>query len=149
MSVKKTIEMNGYSRPAPAIKCDSRETLDLMRKTATIYTDDKVAESQLLLYSAFGLSIAAMCVVVGIMVTIFCVARKCLHKSCLAVVLPAVCTCISLGFSLGVVSIAGSAKSSFEEDKLLIEDLYGNAECGDPTSSGLGSIMYEQVKDRS
>ncbi len=149
VSVKKTIEMNGYTRAAPAIKCDSRETLNLMRETASIYTDDKVAESQVLLYTAFGISIATIGIVIGGMITIFCAARKCLDRGCFAVMCPAICTIISLGFSLGVVSIAGSAKSSFEEDKLLIEDLYGNAECGDPLSRGIGSIMYEKVKDRS
>ena len=47
VSVKKGIEINGYTRAAPAIKCDSRETLDLMRETASVYTDEKVAESQM------------------------------------------------------------------------------------------------------
>ena len=142
MEVKKRIEMHGYTRAAPAIKCDSKETLELMRETTKIYTDDKVAESQTLLYTAFGMSIVTMFIAIGGMITIFCAARKCHDRGSFAVICPAICTCISLGFSLGVVSIAGAAKSSFEEDKVLIEDLYGNSACGDPLSSNVGSIMY-------
>ena len=120
-----------------------------MRETASVYTDDKVAESQMLLYTAFGLAIITMFITIGGIVTLFCVVRKCLDKGCCAVMCPAICTIVSLVFSIVVVSLSGQAQSSFEEDKLLIEDLYGNAECGDALSSDVGAIMYEQVKDRS
>ncbi len=149
--------MNGYTRAAPAIECDSRETLDLMRETVSTYTDDKVSESQNILKSARLFSIVTMAILIGGMIGIFISARKwcghglfalCFTGVC-AWICPAIWTLISLGFSLGTVSVAGNAKSLSEEDKQLIEDLYGNADCGDPLSSGISSIMYEQVKDRS
>ena len=47
------------------------------------------------------------------------------------------------------MSIAGNAKTSFEEDKILIESLYGNFKCGDSISAKIGKVMDEEVAGRS
>ena len=95
------------------------------------------------------MAIFSMFIIIGVLFSIYCVSRSCLNRGCVAVVFPTICSCISLFFSISIISFASSTKTSFEEDKLLIEDLYGNAECGDLLSSGISSIMYEQVEGRS
>ena len=149
MVIKKSIGLNGYTRAAPAIECDDKETLEMMRETLKIYDDDKVAESQLDLGSAFWFSIVTIGLLVGGLTSIGCCATKCIGRDCVVVVCPTLVTCIGAGASLSVIAYSAAAKSSFEEDKVLIEDLYGNAECGDPISSEVGSQMYDKVQDRS
>ena len=69
--------------------------------------------------------------------------------SCFSLACPMICTLMAVGLSLGTMSTAGEAKTSFEEDKILIENLYGNYKCGDSISSKIGEVMNVEVAGRS
>lgn len=43
--VKKDIDLFAYTRAAPALECDSDETLQLMLETSKVYDADKIDES--------------------------------------------------------------------------------------------------------
>lgn len=148
--VKKETKLNVYTRAAPALGCNSDETIQLMLETLEIYDAEKIVESQDLLASVLTLTLIDIIIFGGCFISLSMIIFK---YDGSAGSVPMFFQLISLfgaiGLSIAIMVASGSVKTAFEEDKGLIDIIYGNWRCGDSVSSMIGRFMESSVADRS
>ena len=148
--VKKDINLFAYTRAAPALECDSDETLQLMLDTSKVYDADKIDESSVLLTAAFGLTIATLAVfAISFIFLVVTMQEFEGGKKAYNVHRPMIFIILAVIGSLGTLIASLMARSAYAEDKVSIDNLYGNYACGDSISSQIGETMNGEVAGRS
>lgn len=89
--------------------------------------------------AAFGFSIATIVIFIGkIYILKLMIQRFSGPMHVIYLHLPVFTTLIAVIFSIITMILVVKAKTAYEEDKALIDNLYGNYECGDSVSTQIG-----------
>ena len=141
--IKKNVELNAFTRAAPAIQCESQEKLAEIRQLGIDATSDAVDLANTRLRTS--------CVLIIIVCMIFfawTIVFACLFEADPKVTLTFsfCCQLLMIGFTIGILLSTSGAMSASSDAQVRVETVFGNWECGDPISRVVGETIYSEIK---